>query len=291
MSNKCGLFVVAASIVFFLWNKQAALFSLIENIYPANTTGWAWLVFAVILFLFLHFIKLVRYYLILSETQLPLGQYIRLYLQVTLVNIIIPFKLGEIFRFAMVASQCKSSQLSILSIISERFFDTCIIVVMLIIHVVFSKGEVVAPLLFLALFVVVCFLVYCTYSSTSRYLNRFFVLKPPVSSDIYCLQALGGIDSWYAHEQKIIKGKGVLLLICSMFAWLTEYFFFAVLAQVFNLSFDMHIFSKYISSILTVSSDFPAVFNTAYSVICIFTFAIWYLWVFCHRKHKEALHK
>jgi len=291
MFNKSGLFVVAASIAFFLWNKQAALFFLIENIYPVTTTVWAWLIFAVILFLLLHFIKLIRYYLILSEIQLPLGQYIRLYLQVTLVNILIPFKLGEIFRFTMVANQCKSTQLSFLSIISERFFDTCIIVIMLIIHVAFLGGELTAPILFLALFVVVCFLAYCTYSSTSRYLNRFFVLKPPIRGDVYYLQALDYMDGWYAHEQKIIKGKGSLLLICSMFAWLIEYFFFAVLAKIFYLPFNMDIFSKYISSILTVSSDFPPVFITSYSIICIITFVNLYLWVIYHRKTKEAFHK
>jgi len=291
MFYKCGLLVVVASIAFFFWNKQAALFSLIETIVPATAAVLTWLVFAVLLFLFLHFIKLIRYYLILSEIQLPLGQYVRLYLQVTLVNIIIPFKLGEIFRFAMVAGQCKSAPLSVLSIISERFFDTCIIVVMLMIHVVFLGGELAAPLLFLALFVVICFLAYCTYPSTSRYLNRFIVLKPPIRSDVYYLQALDYMDGWYNHEQRIVKDKGWLLLICSMFAWLIEYLFFAALAKIFNLPFGMDIFSKYISSILTVSSDFPSAFNTSYGVICIFVFAILYFWVVCRRNIKEALHK
>jgi len=289
MSNKCGLFIVAASIAFFLWNKQSALLSLVESVY--HDAVWSWLVLAVILFLFLHFIKFIRYYLIISESQLSLGKYIRLYLQVTLVNILIPFKFGEIFRFAMVASQCKSVQLSILSIISERFFDTCIIVVMLIAHVVFLGGELAPPLLFLALFVVVCFIAYWTYPSTSRYLNRFFVLKPPIRSDVYYLQALDRMDDWYSWEQKIIKGKGSLLLMCSAFAWVLEFFFFAALAKIFYLSFGMDIFSKYISSILTVASDFSPLFNVAYSVICICTFVILYLLVTCYRKTKEALHK
>ena len=289
MSNKRGLFIVAASVVFFLWNKQSALLSLIEHGY--HDTVWPWLLLAVVLFLCLHFFKFIRYYLILLESRIPLGEYIRLYMQVTLVNILIPFKLGEIFRFAMVARQCKSARLSILSIISERFFDTCIIVVMLITHVVFLRGEWAAPLVFLALFVAVCFLAYWTYCSTSRYLNRFFVLKPPVRGDVYCLQALDRMDGWYACEQKIIHGKGPLLLICSMFAWLTEYFFFAVLAKIFYLPFGMDMFSKYISSILTVSSDFPPVFNTAYSVVGICTFAILYLLAVCDKKTKEALRK
>lgn len=289
MSNKRGLVIVAASIAFFIWSKQAALLSLVENVY--SDLLWPWLALAVILFLFLHFIKLIRYYLILSESRLPLGQYTRLYLQVTLVNILIPFKLGEIFRFAMVASQCKSAKISILSIISERFFDTCVIVVMLIAHVVFLGGELAVPLMFLALFVAVCFLAYRTYPSTSRYLNRFFVLKLPTRGDVYSLKALDYMDDWYASEQKIIKGKGALMLSCSMFAWLTEYFFFTVLAKIFNLPFGMDIFSKYISSILTVSSDFPLVFNTAYTVICICTFAVLYLLIICFRKTKEALRK
>jgi len=291
MSDKHSLFGVAASIAFFVWYKQAALFSLFQGIYHAAAKEWPWLVLAVILLFILHFIKMIRYYLILSESQLPLREYLRLYLQVTLVNILIPFKLGEIFRFSMVAGKCKSARLSILSIISERFFDTCIIVAVLIAQVVFLDGEFAAPLLFLALFVVVCFLIYWTYSSTSRYLNRFFVLKPPKHSDLYYLQTIDYIDDLYDCEQKIIKGKGSLVLICSILAWLTEYFFFVALAESFSLSFNMDIFSKYISSILMVSPDFPPVFNTAYCVICICIFTILYIWTVCYKKAKGVLCK
>ena len=45
-----------------------------------------------------HIFKMMRLYLVLMEHKIDFGKFVLLYLKSTLVNLIIPFKLGEVYR-------------------------------------------------------------------------------------------------------------------------------------------------------------------------------------------------
>ena len=49
-------------------------------------------------FVLVHFAKMLRLYLVLMEHELSFGRFVILYMKTTLINLIIPFKLGEIYR-------------------------------------------------------------------------------------------------------------------------------------------------------------------------------------------------
>ena len=49
-------------------------------------------------FIAVHFFKMLRLYLVLMEHRISFGRFILLYLRTTFINLIIPFKLGELYR-------------------------------------------------------------------------------------------------------------------------------------------------------------------------------------------------
>ena len=75
-------------------------------------------------FIAVHFFKMLRLYLVLMEHRISFGRFILLYLRTTFINLIIPFKLGELYRVEEIARVTKIWQVGFLSVLVDRFFDT-----------------------------------------------------------------------------------------------------------------------------------------------------------------------
>lgn len=75
-------------------------------------------------FIAVHFFKMLRLYLVLMEHRISFGRFILLYLRTTFINLIIPFKLGELYRIEEIARVTKIWQVGFLSVLVDRFFDT-----------------------------------------------------------------------------------------------------------------------------------------------------------------------
>ena len=73
-------------------------------------------------FILVHLAKMLRLYLVLMEHKIRLGRFILLYLKTTLVNLIIPFKLGELYRIFCISRETKHWQVGVLSILVNRLW-------------------------------------------------------------------------------------------------------------------------------------------------------------------------
>ena len=56
---------------------------------------------ALIAFCMVHAIKMMRMYLIIMDQKVSFDRYVPAYLRTTLVNLIVPYKLGEIYRIGV----------------------------------------------------------------------------------------------------------------------------------------------------------------------------------------------
>ena len=74
-------------------------------------------------FIAVHFFKMLRLYLVLMEHRISFGRFILLYLRTTFINLIIPFKLGELYRIEEIARVTKIWQVGFLSVLVDRFCD------------------------------------------------------------------------------------------------------------------------------------------------------------------------
>ena len=80
-------------------------------------------------FLVIHFIKLMRMYLVLLDQKIEFKKFIFGYLRTTAVNLIIPFKLGEIYRVAVFSKLSGKVRIGLTSVIADRFFDTFALII------------------------------------------------------------------------------------------------------------------------------------------------------------------
>ena len=107
-------------------------------------------------FIAVHFFKMLRLYLVLMEHRISFGRFILLYLRTTFINLIIPFKLGELYRIEEIARVTKIWQVGFLSVLVDRFFDTlALLCVLLPLDLILRGGISVITIVFLvALFVI-----------------------------------------------------------------------------------------------------------------------------------------
>ncbi|MBR1691906.1 MAG: flippase-like domain-containing protein, partial [Lachnospiraceae bacterium] len=83
-----------------------------------------WLISAVIvLFVLVHLTKMLRLYLVLMEHKIDSKRFVLLYLGTTFVNLIVPYKLGELYRIYKIKKETRHWQVGILSVVIDRFFD------------------------------------------------------------------------------------------------------------------------------------------------------------------------
>lgn len=79
-----------------------------------------------------HALKMMRFYLVLLEQKISVKEFLFLYIKTTFINLLIPFKLGEVYRIFCVVRFTKCLQIGILSVVLDRFFDTFILLLFLI---------------------------------------------------------------------------------------------------------------------------------------------------------------
>ena len=96
-----------------------------------------------ILFMLVHIAKMTRLYLVLLEQKISFGRFVVVYLKTTCVNLIVPFKLGEIYRVYALAKETKKFPVGFLSVLVDRFFDT--VSLLLILIPVFLLQSMVCP--------------------------------------------------------------------------------------------------------------------------------------------------
>ena len=87
---------------------------------------------ALIAFCMVHAIKMMRMYLIIMDQKVSFDRYVPAYLRTTLVNLIVPYKLGEISRIGVFYRISGGFKTGFFSVLIDRFFDTLALVMILL---------------------------------------------------------------------------------------------------------------------------------------------------------------
>lgn len=241
-------------------------------------------------FVLVHLAKMLRLYLVLMEHKIPFGRFVLLYLKTTLVNFIIPYKIGEAYRFYCISRETKHWQVGILSILVDRFFDTlalCMILVpcdILIVRMIANAvGTVVSAPLYCILsditllFLVILLLIAVCYVSilpTYKYLNRYLIKEKCSQRSLAALKGLDVVKEWYDFTQNLISGRFALILASSFVGWIFEIMTIGVLAKALRIPFTPMEFEKYIQAIFGLSESHIFDMYTQYSVLLMAVFLI-----------------
>lgn len=207
-------------------------------------------------FIAVHLFKMARLYLVLMEHRIPFGRFVLLYFRTTFVNLIVPFKLGEIYRVEEIARETRVWQVGLLSVLVDRYFDIAALVVLLLPLDLFFGGRLsVITIVFVVVILAVAF-VYMKFPPSYTYLNRYLIMRRASSRSMAALKGLDVTKNWYDFTKKLITGRSALIVAASFLGWICEIVTLWAVAAVTGLSFGLGDFPGYIEAIfVTGSSD------------------------------------
>lgn len=207
-------------------------------------------VFFISFFMLVHTIKLFRFYLILIDENIKIERFIKIYIKTTFVNILLPFKLGEIFRFYCYTNETSNYKVGVLSILVERFFDTLVLVTLLIPIEFYTMHKLSISTFILLTFIIALSYAYATFKGLYDYMNHFFIFNVASNKSIGGLKVLERLHEWYQYIRKLVAKRTVFIFGLSLLAWMTELSMFYFLSMLLHKTFTLETFSGYLNAAL-----------------------------------------
>lgn len=207
-------------------------------------------------FCLVHLCKMLRLYLVLMEHQIPFGKFVLMYIRTTFVNLVVPFKLGEVYRFASITRLTRVWQVGILSIFLDRFFDIVALLLLLVPIDLVTQGMLSGFTMLVLVIVVVTALIYLCILPSYTYLNHYIIANKTSKRALVALKGLDVIHNWYEFANRLITGRSILIILASLGGWICEAFLLKGFAYfVMHIPFDLSGFGEYIKSIFGVGSN------------------------------------
>ena len=205
-------------------------------------------------FLGVHLIKMMRMYLIVMDRKISFDRFVPAYLRTTLVNLLIPYKLGEIYRIGVFYRISGGFKTGFFSVLIDRFFDTLALVLILLPYQLLVAGKVTVPTIMLFAFLVVVLMAYRVFPPSYEFLNRYIITSKDSKRSMVALSALEIVNDWYEYARDLVKGRYGILLLFSLAAWILEIAVLAGFTRIFGHSFSVSDFGVYIESIVSGTS-------------------------------------
>ncbi len=244
-----------------------------------------------IVFLCVHLIKMMRMYLIVLDRKVSFDRFVPAYLRTTLINLLIPYKLGEIYRVGVFYRISGGFKTGFFSVLIDRFFDTLALILILLPYQLFISGTVTVPTVMLTVFVIVVLMTYRVFPPSYEFLNRYIITSRESKRSMMALSALESVNGWYLYVRDLVKGRYGILLLFSLAAWILEITVLAGFSKICGKSFTVSDFGVYIESIVSGNNYDTKIKYTIASaaVVALLTvvFTVRYL-ITEHRKKKTG---
>ncbi|GHU42517.1 hypothetical protein FACS1894190_11930 [Spirochaetia bacterium] len=197
------------------------------------------LIMGILFLLITHTAKLVRCFFLVMEKRISFRFFCFVYIFTTVLNTIIPYKLGELLRLLIFIFLLKDIGMSLLVIFTERFFDSITLLLFLLptgyMHG-FTQPFVISSMCILAL---VFFMVYKAFPSISANINEFIILKKGQQLDITALKILDFADTIYNKEKIILKNKRNALVFLTAISWIFDFLAIIIVLAQTNSAIDI----------------------------------------------------
>ena len=198
-----------------------------------------------------HFLKAFRLYLALYGSNISVSNYAKVYCKVTPVSIVLPFKLGELFRIYCYGHQINNMLKGVVTVILDRFMDTVALVTM-ILFVWLSAGGNMVPLVYiLVVFLVAIVLMYFAFPGLYSYWKKYILRSRATPGKLKALRFLDNTYKVYEEIVSVSKGRGVILYILSLVAWAVEIGSVALISRMLGGGQVNEKISSYLTSALS----------------------------------------
>jgi len=177
------------------------------------------LVVAVVL---VHGIKAIRLYFALYGTDIYFKEYLKIYCKVTPVSIILPFKVGEIFRIYCYGQHINNSLKGIVIILMDRFMDTIALVGVILLVLGLNGGTGNGFTYFLLGISALMVLAYYIFPRMYTFWKKYLLKTKATKQSIRILHVLETFQVIYSEISSVLRGRGVILFFLSLIAWVVE---------------------------------------------------------------------
>lgn len=213
--NRVNVAVLTVTLLFFFINYRDSYIIFLNQSALKNLL----LMGTVIL---VHAIKSFRLYFVLYGTEGQYKEYLKTYCKATSVGIILPFKLGEIFRMYCYGLQESNILRGIVVVVLDRFFDTSALVTMIFGAKFILGGHAGVIQYFLLLFLVITMIIYYVFPGMSKFWKKFFLKSKASKNKLWGLKNIETLQGIYTEIENIVKGRGIILYFLSFWAWIVE---------------------------------------------------------------------
>ncbi|MBS7238820.1 MAG: flippase-like domain-containing protein [Acetatifactor sp.] len=177
------------------------------------------MVFATVL---VHLLKGLRLYIIMCESDISLSNFVKTYCKVIPVSMILPCKIGELYRMYCYGIEVKNYVEAVVVVLFDRLIDTLgLVMMMLVISLIFETG-MTAFLFLLIGGLLVLFVLYYSFPGIYKFWNHHLIEGRATERKLAVLQFLSIINQFYQEIRKVSQGRWSLLFLLSIAAWACE---------------------------------------------------------------------
>lgn len=218
--------------------------------------------------IFIHGIKALRLYFAMFGKNISFRQHMEQYCKTAVVSMILPFKLGDIFRAYCYGYYFCNYLGGAALIVLDRFTDTlALVTVMLVLQSARVSGA--APLLYVLLAVLLGLLVcYKIFPGMYHYWKKYLLRINASRRRNRMLQFIEYADYAYKELETAVRGRGFIAYMLSLAAWAAETAGLVISGSMLSVREAGPALSEYLTAVLAGMG--PAGQNRFVSVSAVF---------------------
>ncbi len=243
IKNVYNILSVVIGIVFlFGIFKYSADYKQVDLLHEITAIGWWKISLSAFLYLLSHLLRSFRIAILLNMSNLSLKAIIEKQFYTNGVNLIIPFRLGEIYRMYSFNEIVDNYQTSVITILTERALDFFILFIGLISTIFITQVDLASlntPLVIAFIFILSALFIYYVLPENIRSFNLYVAKRYNTRNTIRVLAFTGKFYEIIFELKNIIKQKVTTLLVLTAIIWLFEIagFLFLINVLPFKLIF------------------------------------------------------
>jgi len=211
----------------------------------------AYILLILVTVLVVHGIKSCRLFLALYGRDLRFREFLKIYCKVTPVSVVLPFKLGDIFRMYCYGHALGNYLRGIVVILLDRFMDTAALATIILFFSAIFDGGIGIIFYLLMLFLLFILLAYYLFPNIYRFWNHYFLVVAATPRRLWTLNVLSKANAVYQDIHSVVEGRWAMLYFMSLMAWTVELGSLFVVCRNFNLQPIRTAFNAYLSSAIT----------------------------------------
>lgn len=213
--NRVNICILLFSAMWFVYAYRNVQELFIEQLNASLIV----LFFSVVL---VHVLKSFRLYFILFGNRISLKNYWKQYCKVTPISMIFPFKIGELFRMYCYGYQIENYFRGILIVLMDRFMDTIALITVMFVGGMGNAKQMSELLLVFFVFLIGCVGFYWSFPNIYQFWLRYLLHAKATNNKNRMLEIINIANEIYGELEKVLKGKGIILYMLSLGAWLVE---------------------------------------------------------------------